>query len=110
MHAEYTFLRNRRGDKTSVLALVFTERSQGCFAAHVVSCKGAGGGCIVHQCVRDLKKWGLRSKNVYRSDGKFAIVDILGRAGKLRSAETLLEQAPKGDSKATGRAEQAIQN
>ena len=44
-----------------------------------------------------------------RSDGEFAIKDLLGKLSAMRASETILESAPKGDSKANGRAERAVQ-
>ena len=47
---------------------------------------------------------------VLRSDGENAIRDLLGKIAAMRSSETVLEQSPKGDSKANGRAERAVQS
>ena len=100
VHADYTILRNRRGDKQSVPVLVSTDRSRGCVAAHVVPRKGAGGGWIVHQSVRDMQKWGIRGKAVLRSDGEFSIVDLLDRVGHLRQGGTRDPMvAPRGLSR-----------
>ena len=109
VHADYTFFRNRRGDKKTAPTLVSTDRGHGCVAAHVVPKKGRGGGWIVQQTVRDMKKWGIRGKAILRSDGEFSIVDLLDRVGHMRQGETLQEQTPKGDSRANGRAERAVQ-
>ena len=49
VHSDYAFLRNRRGDHSSVPAVCSTERRTGSAAAHVVPSKGAGGGWIVQQ-------------------------------------------------------------
>ena len=53
---------------------------------------------------------GPSHKVLLRSDGEAAIVDLLNRVGDMRSAETLLEGSPAGDSRANGLAERAIQS
>ena len=75
--SDYGFLRNRRGDKLYKPLLVSKARKVGAFAAHMVPKKGVGGGWIVQQYLRDLKKWGLRHKLLLRSDGEPAIIDLL---------------------------------
>ena len=90
--------------------LVSKYRRVGCFAAHMVPKKGVGGGWIVQQYLRDLRRWGLRHKVLFRSDGEPAIVDLLNRVSDLRQPETLLEASPATDSKANGVAERAIQS
>ena len=109
VHSDYAFLRNKRGDHSSVPVLVSTERRTGAIAAHVTPKKGIGGGWIVQQYLRDLRKWGIRGKALIRSDGEFALVDLLNRVGQLRQGDTLLEQSPVTDSRANGRAERAVQ-
>ena len=89
--------------------LVSVRRPKGCLAAHVVPRKGIGGGCILQQYVRGLRKWGVRGKLVVRSDGEPALLDLLDGVAKMRPGETLLEQSPKSDSRSNGRAERAVQ-
>ena len=108
--SDYAFLRNKRGDKVYRPMLVSKYRGVGCFAAHMVPKKGVGGGWVVQQYLRDLRRWGLRHKVILRSDGEPAIVDLLSRVSDLRQAETLLEASPATDSRANGLAERAIQS
>ena len=44
-----------------------------------------------------------------RSDGEFAIRDLLAKVSAMRVSQTILETTPKGDSRANGRAERAVQ-
>ena len=108
--SDYGFLRNRRLDKASRPMLVSKYRGVGPFAAHMVPRKGVGGGWIVQQYLRDLRKWGLRHKVLLRTDGEPAIVDLLNRVSDLRTAETLMEGSPVTDSRADSLAERAIQS
>ena len=99
-----------KGDKeNSVTGLVMKDRRSGSVCAHVCPKKGVGGGWIVKQFVRDIKKMGYQAKVTLRSDGEPAIKDLLDKVGQMRGAETILEQSKVGDSKANGRAERAIQ-
>ena len=109
IHSDYAFFRNRRNDGSSVPVLVSVDRTTGCLAGHVVPQKGIGGGWIVQQHLRDLRKWGIRGKVLLRSDGEHAIVDLLDRVARLRGTDTLLERTPKSDSRSNGRAERAEQ-
>ena len=109
-HSDYAFFRDRKGDKLNkVVVLVSRDRGSLGLAAHVVPKKRTGSGWIIGQYERDLRKFGHRTKITLRSDGEPAIVDLLRKVGEAREAETLLEQSPGGDSKANGRAEQAVQ-
>ena len=108
--SDYGFMRNRRKDKIYKPLLVSKYRTIGAFAAHMVPRKGVGGGWIVQQYLRDLKKWGLRQKLILRSDGEPAIVDLLNRVCDFRVPETLMESSPVSDSRANGLAERAIQS
>ena len=76
----------------------------------MVPVKGIGGGFAVKQLNRNLKKFGYHSKIVMRSDGELANRDLLDKLSSMRSSETILESAPKGDSKANRRAERAVQS
>ena len=109
VHSDYGFFRNCRVDKSSVPVFVSTVRGHQCLGAHVVPRKGIGSGWIVQQHLRDLRKWGIRGKVIFRSDQEPAIIDLLDKVASLRTSPTLLEQSPKADSKANGRAERAVQ-
>ena len=109
-HSDYGFFRDQKSDKVNkVTVLVSKDRNSGGICAHVVPMKGTGGGGIVQQYERDLRKFGRRGKVILRSDGELAIRDLLSKVASLREGETLLEQSPPGDSKANGTAERAIQ-
>ena len=79
-------------------------------SAHVVPKKGSGGGFIVKQLDRDLKKFGHRRKVLLRTDGEPAIRELVDKVGSLRAAETVIEHTPREDSRANGRAERAVQS
>ena len=110
VHSDYAFFRNRKGDRVHMPVLVSKSRKTKSISAHVVPKKGTGGGWIVQQYLRDLKKQGLRGKVVLRSDGEPAIVDLLNRVADIRMGETLIENSPVGDSRANGEAERAVQS
>ena len=111
LHSDYCFFKDKKSDKVnSATGLVTQDRKSGGICAHVCPKKGIGGGWIVKQFVRDIKKFGYQSKIVLRSDGEPAIKDLLSKVGEMRGAETVLEQSRTGDSKANGRAERAIQS
>ena len=110
VHSDYAFFRNHKGDRVHMPVLVSKSRKTKSISAHVVPKKGTGGGWIVQQYLRDLKKQGLRGKVVLRSDGEPAIVDLLNRVADIRMGETLIENSPVGDSRANGEAERAVQS
>ena len=109
LHSDYTFFRDRKGDKNTATVLVIKERSKSGVAAHVVPKKGSGGGFIVKQFERDIRKFGHRHKVLLRSDNEPAMKDLLNKVSALRAPETIIEHSPVGDSKANGRAERAVQ-
>ena len=116
VHSDYGFFRDRKGDKAhAVTVLVSKDRKSGATCAHVVPRKGVGGGYAVKQFLRDIKKYGHRHKVLLRTDGEPAIRDLMEKVSQLRAsetnvAETIIESTPKGDSKANGRAERAVQS
>ena len=111
LHSDYCFFKDKKNDRVNTATgLVTVDRKSGGVCAHVCPKKGAGGGWIVKQYVRDIKKFGYQSKVILRSDGEPAIKDLLSKVGEMRGAETILEQARKEDSKANGRPERAIQS
>ena len=111
MHCDYGFFKNKKGDTDNVVnVLVTKDRKSTGVCADVVPRKGVGGGFAVKQLNRNLKKFGYHSNVIIRSDGEFAIKDLLDKLSGMRASETILEQAPKGDSKANGRAERAVQS
>ena len=61
------------------------------------------------QLDRTIKKFGNHSKVVLRSDGEVAIRDLLNRVSAMRATQIVLETTPKGDSRANGRVERAVQ-
>ena len=90
--------------------LVSKDRMSGCFSANVVPKKGVGGGWIVKQADRELKKYGHHGRITLRSDGEPAIKDLLNRIAGARAQETVIETTPAGDSKSNGRVERAVQS
>ena len=93
-----------------VTVLVSKERQRGGFCASVVPQKGSGGGYIMKQVTRDLTKFGVRKTVILRSDNEPAMEELLEKVGKSREGETLIENAPKEDIRANGRAERAVQS
>ena len=110
LHCDYGFFKNKKGDTENVRSvLVMKDRKSGGLCADVVPRKGVGGGFAVKQMNRNIKKFGHHSKIMIRSDGEFAIRDLLDKVCELRASETILETTPVGDSRANGRAERAVQ-
>ena len=110
MHADYAFFRDKKGDReNTATVLVAKDRGSGGYCANVVPRKGVGGGFIVKQFERDLRKFGHRKKVLIRTDGEHAIRDLAEKVADLRAPETVLEHTPKGDSRANGRVERAVQ-
>ena len=66
-------------------------------------------GYAVKQLDGILKMFGNYGKVVLRSGGEVAIKDLLQKVGETRASQTLIETIPKGDSRANGRAERAVQ-
>ena len=111
VHCDYGFFKNKKGDVENVRSvLVMKDRKSGGFCADIVPRKGVGGGFAVKQMNRNLKKFGHHSKVLIRSDGEFAIRDLIDKLGSFRPSETIIENTPVGDSRANGRAERAVQS
>ena len=109
-HSDYGFFRDgKRDKKAKVVVLVSRDRGSSGVCAHVCPVKGVGGGWMIQQYERDLRKFGHHGKIVLRTDGEPAIKDLVTKVAKARSGETVLEQSPVGDSRANGRAERAMQ-
>ena len=110
VHCDYAFFRDKPKDvEHTVTVLVCKDRLSSCIAADVVPKKGAGGGYSIKQLERNIRKFGNHGKVVLRSDGEHAIRDLLAKVSAMRSSQTVLEVTPKGDSRANGRAERAVQ-
>ena len=110
IHMDYCFFRDKRNEKEKTrTALVAVDRDSSTIIAHAVPKKGAGGGFIVKQLCRDIKRCGHRKKVLIRSDGEPSIKDLADKVANMRAGETLLECSPAGDSRANGRAERAVQ-
>ena len=102
--ADYCFLRNAARD-VSQPVLVARDRRTGIYIAHVVLFKGAGVEWIAKQMLRDVRKCGYHGRVVFRTDGKPAILDIMGEVARLRGdLPTVLEA---GDSQSNGFVERA---
>jgi hypothetical protein len=111
LHSDYGFFRDKKGDKANtVTVLVTKDRKSKGVCALVVPRKGVGGGFAVKQYVRDVKKFGYHHKVVIRTDGEYAIRDLIDKVANLRASETVTEHTPPGDSKANGTAERAMQS
>ena len=109
IHSDYAFFRDKKGAKDTAIVLVIKDREKSGVCAHVVPKKGVGGGFIIKQFERDIRKFGYRHKVMLRSDGEPVIRDLLDKVSTLRAPETQVEHTPVGDSKANGRAERAVQ-
>ena len=72
--------------------------------------QGDRGGYAVKQYVRDIKKFGYHHKVVIRTDGEYAIRDLVDKVANLRASDTVTEHTPPGDSKSNGAAERAMQS
>ena len=110
VHCDYAFFRDKPKDReNTVTVLVTKDRKSTGLSADVVPKKGAGGGYAVKQLDRNIKKYGNHGKVVLRTDGEAAIRDLANRVSAMRASQTILENTPKGDSRANGRAERAVQ-
>ena len=77
----------------------------------MVEQKGAGQPGLVSQLLKDLRKMDHHDKIVIRTDQEASIVDLFKRVAKDRgTSKTILETAPRSDSKANGEAENAVQS
>ena len=59
---DYAFFRDEEGGE-SLPTIVLNERHSKALSAHVVPYKGADFEWTVHQCVQDMRKWGLRGRS-----------------------------------------------
>ena len=72
---------------------------------------GIGQQGAVSQLLKDLRNMGHHDKIVIRTDQEASIFDLFKRVAKYRgTSKTILETAPRSDSKANGEAENAVQS
>ena len=103
--ADYLFPKDAPGHK-GVTAVAIMGRASRFMAGHVVEGNGAGPQSAVSQGLRDLRRMGHHDKVVIRTDQEASIMDLLKAVASERGAsETILETAPRSDSKANGEAE-----
>ena len=92
-------------------AIAVRDRETQFLAGYVVEQKGAGQRGAVSQLLKDLRKLGHHDKIVIRTDQEVSIVDLFKRVAKDRAtSKTILETAPRRDTKANGEAENAVQS
>ena len=110
IHMDYCFLRNRKGEDYQPV-LVGKDRESKLFFAHVVPCKGGDTEWVVKQICRDLKRLGIHGDVKLIGDQEPAIQQLFREVAQMRgTARTIIEPAPKGDSKGNGLAERAVQS
>jgi len=108
--ADYFFPKDAPGHK-GVTAIAIRDRATKFLTGHVVEQKGAGQQGAVSQVLKDLRKMGYHDKVVIRTDQEASIVDLFKRLAMDRGAsKTILETAPRSDSKANCEAENAVQS
>ena len=108
--AEYFFPKDAPGHK-GVTAIAIRDRDTKFLAGHVVEQNGAGQQGAVSQLLKYLRKIGHHDKIVIRTDQEVSIVDLFKIVVKERgTSKTILETAPRSDSKANGEAENAVQS
>ena len=108
--ADYFFPKDAPGHK-GVTAIAIRDRDTKFLAGHVVEQQGAGQQGAVKQLLKDLRKMGHHDKVVIKTDQEISIIDLFKRVAKDRGAsKTILETAPRSDSKANGEAENAVQS
>ncbi len=91
----------------TAIALIY--RDTKFLAGNVVEQKRAGQQGVVNQVLKDLRKMGQHDKIVIRTDQEVSIIDLFKRVAKDRgTSKTLLETAPRSDSKANGEGEQSL--
>ena len=109
IRADYFFPKDALGHK-GVTAIAVRVRDTRILAGHVVEQKGAGQQGAVSQLLKDLRKMGHHDKIVIRTDQEASVVDLFKRVAKDRgTSKTILETAPRSDTKANGEAENAVQ-
>ena len=69
---DYAFFRDAPGGPC-VPVIVLKHRQSKAIAAHTVPYKGGDAEWAVAQCVRDIRKWGLHSNLIIRSDQEDAL-------------------------------------
>ena len=81
------------------------------FIGHVVPFKGSGVEWLIEQLKRDLHKLGYYGVVTVKGDQERAFQDVLHQLAESRGeSRTLVEGAPKGDSKGNGHAERAVRS
>ena len=108
--ADYFFPKDAPGHK-GVTAIAVRDRETKLLAGHVVEQKGAGQQGAVSQLLKDLREMGHHDRIVIRTDQEASSIDNFKRVAKDRGAsKTILETAPRSDTKANGEAESAVQS
>ena len=107
VHFDYGFLGNRDEEETQAIQVARDVRSQMLFAHHVPR-KGMASEHGAEELIKDLSRLG-HAKVILKSDQEPALVAIQKEVARRREKETILENSPKGDSKANGVAERAVQ-
>ena len=107
---DYFFPRDSRGE-AHVQCLAIKHVPSKTLGTMMVSTKGGGDRRTVERVLKFIRRCGEYGKVLLKSDQEFPIVDLLEAVAQGRGAsETLIENAPRGDSKSNGGAERAVQS
>ena len=82
----------------------------GTIKSFVVRAKGGSHEQDVQMILDNLKLLGEHGKIIFRTDQENPITDLVQEVAKARApAETVVEEVPRGDSRANGKAERGVQ-
>ena len=108
--ADYFFPCDGPGDN-GVTAVAICDSDSQFLAGHVVDAKGSSAEHALGQVLRGLRKMGHYGSLRVKTDQESSITDIFRAVAKERGeSRTVLETAPRSDSKGNGQAEKAVQS
>ena len=109
LHMDYCFMKDEIGGPV-VTVLVGRQLPSHLLRAHVVLAKRSAPQGISERVAEDVRHAGVHGELMTRTDQENAIEELLKRFAEVRApAKTVIEEAPKSDSKANGRAERVVQ-
>ena len=109
VHFDYAFLRNEEGGERATVLVGRCRRSK-FLTAHVVPSKGESEEWVVDEVMKDLRNMGHHGQLLLRGDQERSLGCVFERIAERRGdKKTIIEEAPKGDSKGNGFAERAVQ-
>ena len=104
---DYMFM-GAEGDQETLAIQVARDRRSRMIFAHVVPRKGMSHAHGAEELVKDVEKLAYK-EIILKSDGEAALKSIQEEVRRRRAENTILENSPRGDSRANGAAERAVQ-